>query len=187
MTLGSSLATPVRGPIQVRRIDLRTDVPDVLTAALPHELCHLVIADRFREGPAPLWFDEGAALQYDPANKRRLHERDFQVGLTRGEAFPLEELLAETRYPPAERWDVFYGQSGSLLRWILSRVSPERALEFAKRAKAVGANRGVAEVLRLGSADELYRTWRLQAVELDAPLPEKMLLPTAEPLRLVER
>jgi len=93
-TLGSSLVKPNSGVVRTRRIDLRVDIANYLTAALPHELCHVVLADRFRDRAAPLWFDEGVALQYDPAEKQRLHERDRQTGLQRGTAYPLPELLA---------------------------------------------------------------------------------------------
>jgi hypothetical protein len=187
VTVGSSLATPVRGPIRTRRIDLRTDVDDVLVAALPHELCHLVLADRFRSGPAPLWFDEGVALQYDPAEKRQLHERDLRLGVQRGEILPLAELLAESSYPPQNQWGVFYGQSGSLVRWLLTRESPEKLLQFVDRSRELGASRALTETYGVAELDDLYRQWRNDAIALDAPLPKLLLLPPSMPFRLVSQ
>jgi hypothetical protein len=186
-TVGSSLATPVRGPIRARRIDLRTDVDDVLVAALPHELCHLVLADRFRSTPAPLWFDEGVALQYDPVAKRQLHERDFRLGLQRGEALSLAELLAKDSYPARNRWAVFYGQSGSLVRWLLLRESPETLVQFVSHSREYGASRALTETYGLASLDDLHRQWRKDSVTLDAPLPEELLLPPSTPIRLVSQ
>jgi hypothetical protein len=127
-TVGSSLVKPTVGVVRTRRIDLRTDVADYLTAALPHEMCHVVLADYFREGPPPLWFDEGVALQYDPPSKQRLHERDLRVGMRRANVFPLSELLALEKYPPADRCGAFYGQSVSLVRLLLTRGSPMQLL-----------------------------------------------------------
>jgi hypothetical protein len=184
-TVGSSLVTPVRGRIEKRRIDLRTDVDDVLVAALPHELCHVVLADRFRSAPAPLWFDEGVALLYDPPAKRELHERDWRVGLQRGEAFSLTELLAESSYPPRSRWGVFYGQSGSLVRWLLTRESPEKLVQFVSQSREQGASRALTETYGIGSFDDLYRQWRKYAISLADPLPERLSLPTSAPNHLV--
>jgi hypothetical protein len=184
-TVGSSLATPLRGPIHTRRIDLRTDVDDVLVDALPHELCHLVLADRFRSAPAPLWFDEGVALQYDPAAKRRLHERDLRVSLQRGEVLPLAELLAQSSYPPQKQWAAFYGQSGSLVRWLLTKESPEKLVQFVGRWRELGASRALTETYGIAHLDDLYRQWRRDAIALDAPLPKDLLLPLSTPFRLV--
>ena len=133
-TLGSSLVKPSVGAVRTRRIDLRTDVADYLTAALPHEMCHVVLADHFREGPPPLWFDEGVALQYDLPEKQRLHDRDLRVGLQRGVAFPLPELLALKGYPPQDRWGVFYGQSASLVRWLLTKGTAQQLLSCVEQA-----------------------------------------------------
>ena len=133
-TLGSSLVQPAIGAVRTRRIDLRTDVVDYLTAALLHEMCHVVLADHFREGPPPLWFDEGVALQYDSPEKQRLHERDLRVGLQRGVAFPLPELLSLKGYPPQERWGVFYGQSASLVRCLLTKGTPQQLLTCVEQA-----------------------------------------------------
>lgn len=61
-TAGSSLVernancdTKSANCISKRRIDLRGDRPDYLTAALPHELTHVMLADHFLAGlVAPL-------------------------------------------------------------------------------------------------------------------------------------
>jgi hypothetical protein len=143
-TLGSSLVKPAVGAIRTRRIDLRTDVADYVTAALPHEMCHVVLADHFREGPPPLWFDEGVALQYDPPAKQRLHERDLRVGLQRGAAFTLPELLILKEYPTQDRWGVFYGQSASLVRWLLTKGTAQRLLQSV----AETPNGGISRTLR---------------------------------------
>jgi hypothetical protein len=187
VTVGSSMATPIRGPIHIRRIDLRTDVEDILLAALPHELCHLVLADRFRSTPAPLWFDEGVALQYDTPAKRKLHERDFRLGLQRGDALSLAELLAKDSYPRRNQWAVFYGQSGSLVRWLLARECPEKLVQFVDRLREVGASRSLTEVYGIASVDDLYRQWRNDAIALDAPLPKELLLPPSTPFLLVNQ
>ena len=186
-TVGSSLVTPARGEVRSRRIDLRTDVADVLTAALPHELCHLVIADRFRDGPPPLWFDEGLAIQYDPPANRELHERDFQRALSQGATFPLEELFGENGYPAREKWGAFYGQSGSLVRWLLARQSPEQLIRFVKTSRSRGAGHAVREIDDLGSVDALHVAWRRGAISLAASRPAALAIPTPDPRAMVSR
>ena len=178
-TLGSSLATPRRGPIRARRVDLRADVGDVLVAALPHELCHLVLADRFRDSPAPLWFDEGVALQYDAAAKRALHERDLQKGLQRDATVPLAELLSRRDYPPADQWGMFYAQSGSLVRTLLAKGTPEQLIAFVQSSREVGVDFALRETYQLANIDALDGAWRREAISLSAALPAELALPAA--------
>jgi hypothetical protein len=178
-TVGSSLVTPVRGPIRTRRIDLRTDVEDVLIAALPHELCHVVLADRFRESPAPLWFDEGVALLYDPAAKRSLHERDLHAGRQRGVSVPLRDLLTQANYPPAERWGVFYGQSGSLVRCLLTKGKPEQLIKFVEGSRDVGVDWALRETYQFANINDLSEVWKRETVNLSAELPAELALPSA--------
>ncbi len=186
-TVGSSLVTPVRGRIRTRRIDLRTDVDDVLVAALPHELCHVVLADRFRESPAPLWFDEGVALLYDSAAKRALHERDLKAGQQRRIAVPLPELLRQAEYPQAERWGVFYGQSAALVRCLLANGSPGELINFVHRSQDVGIDLALRETYHLANIDDLHRVWQRGALNLSAELPPDLSLPTATPLQIAGR
>ena len=73
--------------IKLRKIDVRGDLQDCLTTALPHELCHVLLADHFAD--VPLWCDEGLALSVDPLDKQQLHERDLRICQERGELMPL--------------------------------------------------------------------------------------------------
>jgi hypothetical protein len=186
-TVGSSLVTPVQGPIRTRRIDLRTDVEDVLVAALPHELCHVVLADRFRESPPPLWFDEGVALLYDPTAKRALHERDLHAGRQWGVAVPLRDLLTQDRYPPAERWGVFYGQSGSLVRCLLTQGTPEQLIKFVEVSRDVGVDWALRETYQVANIDDLSEVWKRQTVNMSAELPAELALPSATAPQLAIR
>ena len=144
-TLGSSLVQPSTGPVRTRRIDLRTNVVDYETAALPHEMCHVVLADRFRDSAPPLWFDEGVALLYDPREKQQLHDRDLHAGLQRGIEFPLSELLDLQEYPSADRWGVFYGQSAALVRMLLTRRTAKQLLTCVEQAPRAAVSMALRE------------------------------------------
>ena len=48
--------------VQHRRIDLRVDHAHLLTAVLPHEVTHAVLAGQVGRRPIPRWADEGLAV-----------------------------------------------------------------------------------------------------------------------------
>jgi hypothetical protein len=159
-TLGSSLITPVTGTIKNRRIDLRTDVADYRTEVLPHELTHVLIADHFRDGPPPLWYDEGLALLADSENKQALHQRDLRNGMNRGKTFALDDLLTTQQYPPQDRVSVFYGQCASLARYLCVQGEPRKIHEFARRSQEVGANIALQETYGINGVVRLEPMWR---------------------------
>lgn len=157
-SFGSSLVRPARGDVTLRRIDLRADVDGFLTEALPHELCHLLIADVFREQPAPLWCEEGVAILADTQRKQLLHRRDLANGVTQGLHFRTAELLSLNQYP-LDRVSVFYGQCASLTQLLLDRGSPKVLLRFASRCQLVGANQALKECYGIAGTPELDRLW----------------------------
>jgi hypothetical protein len=157
-TFGSSLVRPRSGAITSRRIDLRTDIPDFLNAALPHEICHLLVADGFRDRPAPLWYDEGLALLADAPAKRRLHQRDLEIGIRQGTTFRLVELLSAERYPSADRMGVFYGQCASLTQFLLEESPPERIHDLAAQTQIVGVSAALRQTYGV-TPQLLERRW----------------------------
>ena len=159
VTVGSSLVKPRTGTITSRRIDLRSDAPRYLDAALPHEMCHLLVADQFRDHPAPLWYDEGLALLVDPPEKLRLHERDLRDGLRLGTAFPISEMLSVERYPEPCRMGVFYGQCAALTQLLLNEGRPSRIHEFASQITAVGVNPALQASYGIRGVPELEQKW----------------------------
>lgn len=158
-TVGSSLVKPRTGPIFSRRIDLRADVSHYLEAALPHELCHLLVADRFRDRPAPLWYDEGLALLADQPEKLKLHQRDLREGVRQGIAFRVPELMSAKTYPASNRMGVFYGQCAALTQRLLELGAPAQLHEFVSIIPTVGVNGALRSTYGIGSLAELEQTW----------------------------
>ncbi len=148
-SFGASYWRLDHGQIAHRRIDLRGDQRDPCVAALPHELTHLVIADRFPKQPLPRWLDEGIALLADPLNKQRGHETDWLVAQQQKRAFRLVELLEQQKYPPADRLQTFYGQSAAMVRDLLRRQSPAELLRFVETAQQRGYDVALQEHYRL--------------------------------------
>lgn len=143
--------------IALRQIDVRGDVAEFLTAALPHELCHVLLAERLLE--PPLWFDEGLALQFDSSEKQQLHDRDLRRSLACGQTLSLETLLTLRQYHAAEDWPAFYGESASVVRCLLQLGSPEKLLQFAERQQSHGADAALRELYGLRDVAHLAEVW----------------------------
>jgi hypothetical protein len=159
-TLGSSLVRPETGAVKSRRVDLRTDVADYLKEVLPHELTHILIADHFRDGPPPLWYDEGLALLADSQSKQSLHQRDLRNGINRGSTFSLASLLTAKAYPPSDKVGVFYGQCASMARCLRHLGPPEKIHDFARRSEQIGINLALQEAYGINGVTELEPMWR---------------------------
>lgn len=168
-TVGSSVIDLAAGRVARRRIDIRADRPGWLRAALGHELTHVVLADRFTDGRLPAWADEGMAVLADSAAKQEAHRRDLHVARSSRRTFRLVELFALAGYPPAERQAAFYGQSASLVRYLVSRGTREQFVRFVGAADKEGFDSAVRDIYGLRGVSDLERHW-LQYVGTSAKL-----------------
>lgn len=168
-TLGSSLINLADGRVCGRRIDIRADRPGWFRAALGHELTHVVLADKFRDGGLPAWADEGMAVLADSVVKQQAHLRDLHSAHSLRQTFRLVELLAMGGYPAAERQAAFYGQSASLVRYLVARGTPDQFVNFIHTAGSDGYESAVREVYGLRGVQELERHW-LQHVSTSGTL-----------------
>ncbi len=81
-----------------RRVDLRTDAADMISAILPHETTHAVIARRFGPHIIPKWADEGMAVLSEPRAKIDAHAANLKRIDKQGQLFRLSELLPSKGY-----------------------------------------------------------------------------------------
>jgi hypothetical protein len=151
-----------------RRIDLRGDRADYLTAALPHELTHVILADHFSEDSLPRWADEGMAVLADTQAKRDLHARDLRGAWARGTTFRVADLLPLKDYPATDRFAVFYGQSLSIVDFLVSRDSPHQFVKFLDMAKLNGYDQALRDCYRIGDISELERLWAASLADTPA-------------------
>ncbi len=158
-TLGSSLIQVNSGRTLSRRIDLLVDAAGDLSA-LPHELTHVVLSDRFEGRQPPHWFDEGAAMLADTLRKQSLHERDCRDALRSGSAMPLAELLNLEQFTSANQMPAFYGQSASLTRFLCQKDDITKVTRFACDATKVGYRQALLTHYKIESIEELERLWR---------------------------
>ncbi len=148
-----------RGRIVSRRVDVRRDGPDVVTAILPHEITHVVMADRFNGRPLPRWADEGVAVLSEPAEKKLAHLRNLDGKNTRGGMFTARQLMTMTDYPPGGQWGLFYAESVSLVEFLVAERGPTQFIEFMASAVQRGYEAELKRVYGFASFDELDRAW----------------------------
>ena len=159
-TAGSSLVNVDKGQISGRRIDLLGDDAEFLSAALPHELTHVLLRDRFVSTAPPRWADEGMATLADTEAKQGRHRKDLMAALADGTTFHPANLLAMDDYPRADRFGAFYGESVSLTKFLVERATPQQFVDFVERAKQVGYDAALQSCYGINGARELDREWR---------------------------
>lgn len=165
-TLGSTWIETREGKIVTRRVDLRADRVDWFAGALAHELIHVLLADRVGGYPPARWAEEGLAILADPTAKQVRHEADFRAAAARGRDFRLAEMLGHTDYPDATRLTAFYGQSASLVRFLIKFRTPADFSAFLKHAASYGYDAALRSTYGINGIADLERRW-LNSVHSD--------------------
>jgi hypothetical protein len=158
--VGSSLVKEVGGRIIARRIDLLEESTDYLSAALPHELTHVILKDRFASKTLPRWADEGMAILADTEAKQKRHDSDLQTALRNQTTFRAAELLLMEDYPSASRFGTFYGQSASLTQFLVARRGAPEFVDFIDCAQKRGFDTAVRECYGFVNLGDLDHQWR---------------------------
>ena len=143
-----------------RRIDLRCDASDWTTAALPHELTHVVLAERFGGRPLPPWADEGLAMLSESAAKRAVRLADLRHALRHRPTYRLRELLSVRQLPPAHLRDAFYGQSLALTSCLIDRSTPQDFAEFLEACQSSSIDAALQQEFGLAGTESLEAEWR---------------------------
>ena len=155
--------------IVARRVNLRADHPQLLTAILPHEVTHVVLADLFTQQQIPRWADEGMAVLAEPKAEQVSRASELNDPLKEGRVFKLSELMA-IDYPSAEAWNLYYAQSVSLTQFLVEQGSPERFVSFVRGAQRKGIEIALRESYQIDGFAELENRWqtfaRRQAAEI---------------------
>ncbi len=155
--------------IVARRVNLRADHPQLLTAILPHEVTHVVLADLFTQQQIPRWADEGMAVLAEPRAEQVSRASELNEPLKEGRVFKLSELMA-IDYPSAEAWNLYYAQSVSLTQFLVEQGSPEKFVSFVRGAQRKGIEVALRESYQIDGFAELENRWqtfaRRQAAEI---------------------
>jgi hypothetical protein len=155
---GFSTMTSDGNAISGRRIRLRADHPDLLTAILPHEVTHVVLADLFPAQPVPRWADEGIAVLAEPQAEQERRLAELDRALQGGKVFTIESLMVRD-CPEGEFWPLYYAQSISLTRFLVSQGKPAQFIDFLHRSQSGAIEGELRKVYGIEGYADLQKRW----------------------------
>lgn len=164
---GFSTAGLGGGRVTARLIKIRADFPKMLEAVLPHELTHIVLADLFTTQQIPRWADEGMAVLSEPESEQALRANDLAAPLSKDVLFRLETLMVSD-YPGGEHWALYYAQSVSLTRYLVSLGTPPQFAGFVKKTQTAGIDVALRETYGVEGISDLEQRWKAHAKQATA-------------------
>lgn len=121
------------GWVASRRIELRTDEPNMKSGILPHEIAHAVFAGQFAGKSPPKWADEGMAVLTEPEEIQNRHLTGLVQARSSGRGFRCDQLLPMQQYP--QQVQEFYAHSVGVCRMLVERHGGrERLTQFVRTA-----------------------------------------------------
>lgn len=155
-SVGCTTTTCDDGRIVFRRIDLRADADDWRSNALPHEMTHVILAERFANVTLPQWLSEGLAMLAETDDLRHRREAVLTSAHQRGALPSLSTILAAGPNLPHRDANVSYAVSAGLVRQLEQQLGRESLLDFAERLAA--DSRGVPSTETLALVEGIT-TW----------------------------
>ncbi|MEE8142488.1 MAG: peptidase MA family metallohydrolase [Planctomycetota bacterium] len=148
------------GIITRQSLHFNTQDPQFLAATLPHELSHAVLPHRLGAGVhSPKWLDEGLASNEEPEFKQIYFQRLVREAAADDTLFSLNSLFSHASYPEESRVPLFYAQSNSVVRYLLSRLGTRAGFALLK-ALAIGPlEQALLENTSYSSLLVLERSW----------------------------
>ena len=146
------------GKIVTRRVNLRADHNNMISAILPHEVTHVILADLFPHQQIPRWADEGMAVLSEPNSEQGLRASDLDKPLAAGQLFKLSDLMAMD-YPDGKFWSLYYAQSVSLTRFLVEQGSPEQFIKFVQGSQHNGVESELRRIYQIEGCEDLEKRW----------------------------
>jgi tetratricopeptide (TPR) repeat protein len=151
------------GHFIVRQIDLHCDDPNMLTAILPHEATHIVLASGLGEQQVerlPRWADEGVAVLTEPREKVDRHLANLAKARQDGQLFSCRELMELPNYPQNPRQiSTFYAQSVSLVEFLSGLQGSQTFMLFLQDSMRYGYEKSLQRHFNIGSFSQLEERW----------------------------
>ncbi len=157
-TAGFSTTGTSAGRIVMRRISLRADHPRLLTAVLPHEVTHLVLADLFNEVAIPQWADEGMAALAEPADIQR-ERGDELLKLVGTDRLPTLAAVLGTRATQTGDRPALHLMGLSITKFLVDLSTPEQFVDFLQASERNGYDSELQRVYGLNGVEDLERSW----------------------------
>lgn len=100
----------------------------IITAVLPHEITHMILASHFKE-PIPRWIDEGAATFVENEKERQNYRRLLYQYLRTGRGIPFNQMFHMAKYPDDQM--PLYAQGFSLAEFLIFQQGHRHYVDFA--------------------------------------------------------
>lgn len=148
-----------QGRTVYRRIDVRADASDWSNAALPHELTHVVLGERFGGHALPRWADEGIAMLSESSDKHRERLENLQMILTSQATLKIHEIVSTKGLPAPQLRNAFYGQSLALSSLLVRKGTPAKFADFVEESIRVGADQALRTHYSVNGVAALQQEW----------------------------
>ena len=161
---GHSLLKMENGRLVVRRMDLHCDDAHMLTAILPHETTHVVLAGEFGARLLPRWADEGMAVLTEPRERIDRHFNNLLKCRQAGQLLRLQELVLLEDYPKDPRAiSGFYAQSVALVDFLTNQRGPQPFTQFLHDGMRDGFEKALQRNYGYRSFADLEQSWSQHA------------------------
>jgi hypothetical protein len=129
----------------------------ILTAVLPHEITHMVLASHFRR-PLPRWADEGAAMSVEPEAVQARYRKDLVQCLQMGRGIAFNKMVTTAEYPR----DILplYAQSMSAVDYLIQQGGRRKFVRFLEEAfRTMRTGAALRTVYSIPSTPEFQSRW----------------------------
>jgi len=149
----------------------------ILTAVLPHEITHMILASHFRK-PTPRWFDEGAATLVENEKERQNYRRLLFQYLRTGRGIPFNRMFRMGEYPDDQM--PLYAQGFSLAEFLIMQQGHQHYVDFAATGmKTLNWPQSICDYYGYENLGELQVKWNRW---VDAGCPDLNQLPQDQPI-----
>lgn len=146
------------GKVIGRRVNIRADHPTAVSAVIPHEITHVILADFFTNQQIPRWADEGMAVLAEPVDEQRRRASDLSDPLASDRLFPIANLMTMD-YPDNQYWNLYYAQSVSLTRFLVESGSPAKLVKFLQAAQNGDPEGELRKSYKIDGYADLQKRW----------------------------
>ncbi len=147
-----------------RQIHLHCDDANLLSAVLPHEATHVVLAGQFGDKPLPRWADEGMAVLTEPRAKIDRYLARLPDFARQHQLFTVRQLLQQEEWPEVRLISAFYAQSVSVVGFLVEKNGPQSFTRFLRESRHVGCEKALQQIYGYKDCNELEQDWRKLAL-----------------------
>lgn len=153
--LGTTRIAGPAGQPHLLTIHAGADHPELVTAVIPHEITHALLAVIVDSAELPRWFQEGLATLHEPPIKRRRYRSLLARAHRLRRPVPVRRLLGEWRLRSGDEGMSFYAHSLALVQELIRRGGLDRLIKLGRRLIKEPSAAVLKSAYELESLDEL--------------------------------